>query len=71
MAEGDAVADESPAAELGDGVGPASGSLPSDVHPASEERGRGQRERASHWLVLAQQTDRRLPASHSASWNQV
>ncbi len=26
---------------------------------------------SGHWSVLAQQTDRRLPASHSASWNQV
>ena len=25
----------------------------------------------AHWLVFAQHTDRRLPASHSASWNQV
>ena len=24
-----------------------------------------------HWLVFAQHTDRRLPAFHSASWNQV
>ena len=36
-----------------------------------EQDGGGRRTTTGHWLVFAQHTDRRLPAFHSASWNQV
>ena len=38
---------------------------------SGREPPRSSGQRTGHASVLAQHTDRRLPASHSASWNQV
>ena len=40
----------------------------SDHGQREEQQPRAEQTRAPHWSVLAQQIDRRLPASHSASW---
>ena len=54
-----------------DGVEPEAGSS-SPEQPVSAERGDEQEgDEPAHAEVFAQQTERRLPAFHSASWNQV
>ena len=57
------------------GAAPAAGSDRGERTGERQRDGRAGRTRGAAWAahrsVLAQQTDRRLPVSHSASWNQV
>ena len=55
----------------GVGEGSAAGFSSSDVQPARASTATTSEGESPHAVVAAQQTDRRLPAFHSPSWNHV